>query len=179
MVKFKGRYQYDDPALPINQTRRSAAPTKEETGPRIHWLLYVGLVLLAMVIGWVVFTNLSTWWQVTQDDWHYGRPRTFQIDAVVGHNDSASSPSHFIALNLRRHLEVIECPGGDCSKARVYVGPVLIGQGQDLAPVTLSFKDVDGDGKLDMIVTVQDSRFVFINENGTFRPQRTNEQVKL
>jgi hypothetical protein len=74
---------------------------------------------------------------------------------------------------------VVECPGGDCGKAKVYVGPVLIGQGQDLAPVLLSFKDVNGDGKLDMIVTVQDSRFVFINENGTFRPQRPNEPVQL
>src|SRR2546425_1583080 len=44
--------------------------------------------------------------------WHYGRPRTFQTDAVVGHNDSAASPSHFIAINLNRHVEVIECPGG-------------------------------------------------------------------
>ena len=148
-------------------------------GPRVHWLLYVGLALLTMVIGWIIFTNVASWWQVTQDDWHYGRPRTFQIDAVVGHNDSASSPSHFIALNLRRHLEVIECPGGDCSKAKVYVGPVLIGVGQDLAPVTLSFKDVNGDGKPDMIITVQDSRFVFINDNGAFRSQRPNENVQL
>jgi hypothetical protein len=132
-----------------------------------------------MVVGWIVFTSVANWWQVTQDDWHYGRPRTFQIDAVVGHNDSAVSPSHFIALNLRRHLEVIECPGGDCSKAKVYVGPVLIGAGQDLAPVTLSFKDVNGDGRADMIVTVQDSRFVFINENSAYRPQKPGENVQL
>jgi hypothetical protein len=132
-----------------------------------------------MVIGWIVFSSLNSWWQVTQDDWHYGRPRTLQMDVVVGHNDSVVSPSHFIALNLHRHLDVIECPGGDCSKARVYVGPVLIGQGQDLAPVILSFKDVNGDSRVDMIVTVQDSRFVFINEHGGYRPQRPNEPVSL
>jgi len=46
----------------------------------------------------------------------------------------------------------------------------LIGPGQDLTPVTLTFKDVNADGKLDMIVNVQDTHFVFLNSNGTFVP---------
>ncbi len=146
---------------------------------RLHWLVYLGLALLVMLVGWIVLSTVTNWWQVTQDDWHYGRPRTAQYDVVVGHKDSPTSPSHFIALNLRRHIEIIECPGGDCTNAKIYVGPVLIGQGQDLAPVTLSFKDVNGDGKLDMIVNVQDSRIVFINENGAFRPQKPGENVQL
>jgi hypothetical protein len=146
---------------------------------RTHWLVYLGLALLVMLVGWIVLSTVTNWWQVTQDDWHYGRPRTAQYDAAVGHNDSSTSPSHFIALNLRRHIEIIECPGGDCTQAKIYVGPVLIGQGQDLAPVTLSFKDVNSDGKVDMIVSVQDSRIVFINANGGFRPQRPGENVQL
>ena len=56
---------------------------------------------------------------------------------------------------------------------------MLIGQGQDLTPVTLTFKDVNGDGKPDMIVNVQDSHFVYINENGAFRPARPNENIQL
>ena len=123
-----------------------------------------------MIIGWLTFSALSSWWQVTQDDWHYGRPRTYQTDAVVGHNDSPTSPSHFIAMNLNRHVTVIEIPGGDSSKSKIYNGPMLIGPGQDLTPVTLTFKDVNGNGKLDMIVNVQDTHFVFLNSNGTFVP---------
>lgn len=125
-----------------------------------------------MIIGWVAFNALGNWWQVTQDDWYYGRPRTFQTDAVVGHNDSASNPSHFIVINLNRHILIIELPGGDSSKARIYTGPILIGQGQDLTPVTLSFRDVNGDGRPDMIVNVQDSHFVFFNDGSMFRPAR-------
>ncbi|HZR41535.1 MAG TPA: hypothetical protein VFB12_15540 [Ktedonobacteraceae bacterium] len=147
-------------------------------GPRFHWLVYVGMAMLIMLLGWIVLSGLTNWWQVTQDDWHYGRPRTFQVDAAVGHNDSSTNPSHFIALNLNRHVEIIEFPGGDSSKAKIYMGPVLLGQGQDLAPVTLNFKDVNGDGKLDMIVNVQGSHFVFINDNGAFRPQRPGENVQ-
>ncbi|MBV9256660.1 MAG: hypothetical protein JO215_01435 [Ktedonobacteraceae bacterium] len=147
--------------------------------PRFHWSVYVGLAMLVMLIGWIALSSLASWWQVTQDDWHYGRPRTFQTDAVVGHDDSAADPSHFIAINLQRHVEIIEVPGGDAAKAKIYVGPVLIGQGQDLAVVKLSFKDVNGDGKPDMIVSIQDSRFVFINENGGFRPAKPGENVQL
>ena len=124
--------------------------------------------MLAMILGWVALSALSSWWQITLDDWHYGRPRTYQTDAVVGHHDSAQNPSHFIAMNLNRHIIVIEIPGGDVSKSIVYTGPTLLGPGQDLTPVTLSFADVNHDGKPDMIINVQGSQFVFLNERGTF-----------
>jgi hypothetical protein len=102
------------------------------------------------------------------------------MDAVVGHNnDSAADPSHFVALNLRRHIQIIELPAGDSTKMKVYVGPVLIGDGQDLAPVAITFKDVNGDSKPDMLVSVQDSHFVFINENGAFRALHPGENVQL
>lgn len=143
-----------------------------------HWLVYIGVAMIVMLVGWMLLSMLLNWWQVTQDDWHYGRPRTFQTDMVVGHNDSVANPSHFMALNVRRHVEIIEFPGGDSAHAKVYVGPLLIGPGQDLAVVTLNFKDVNGDSKLDMIVNVQGSHFVFINENGAFRPVRANENVQ-
>ena len=144
-----------------------------------HWLVYVGVAMLLMVIGWVVFNAALTWWQVTQDDLHYGRPRTFQTNAVVGHNDSSANPSHFIALNLNRHVEIIEFPGGDPTHARIFLGPILIGDGEDLTPITLSFKDVNGDGKPDLLVHMQDQTIVFINDNGTFRPAKPGETVHL
>ncbi len=148
---------------------------EEPARPRRHWLLYLGVGMLAMLALWIVGSMLLTWWQVTQDDWHYGRPRTFQTDAVVGHSDSAASPSHFIAINLNRHVEVIECPGGDCSHAVIYLGPILFGDGEDGTPVTLTFQDVNGDGKPDMVIHIQDQRMVFINENGKFRPAKPGE----
>ena len=146
---------------------------------RFHWLVYVGLAMIGMLLCWMLLTTFLSWWHVEQDDLRYGRPRTAHYDYVVGHNDSNANKSHFIALNLRRHVEVIECPAGDCSKARIMIGPTLIGPNQDLAPVTLTFKDVNGDGKPDIIINVQDSHFVFINDNGTFRPTRPGDTVHL
>ena len=166
------------PAQSPSQThhpRQEAYSEEPRSRSRAHWLLILGIGMLAMLALWVGGSMLLTWWQVTQDDWHYGRPRTFQTDAVVGHNDSAASPSHFIAINLNRHVEVIECPGGDCSHAVIYLGPILFGDGEDGTPVTLTFQDVNGDGKPDMVIHIQDQRIVFINENGKFRPAKPGE----
>ncbi len=153
----------------------SAAKMTPSRRGRLHWLVYVGIGMLVVLALWLLFTILGSWWQDTQNDWKYGRPRTFQIDAVVGHHDSAENPSHFIALNLNAQLIIIEFPGGDPTRARVYNGPRLIGPGEDLAPVTLSFRDVTGEGKPDMIATVDGAEIVFINDRGAFRPPRPGE----
>jgi hypothetical protein len=141
---------------------------------RFHWLVFVGLALFVMILGWLILSAAGSWWQSAQDDWRYGRPRTFQIDQVVGHHDSAQHPSHFIAMNLNRHILVIEIPGGDVSKSVLFSGPTLLGPGQDLTAVTLSFQDLNHDGKPDMIVNLQESQFVYLNENGTFVPASQN-----
>ena len=101
---------------------------------RINPLVWLGLGMLAMILLWVGFSNLLNWWTIHQDDSTYGRPRTFQTDAVVGHDDSTSNPSHFIAINLNRHVIVIELPGGDPAKARIYPITTLFGDGQELTP---------------------------------------------
>jgi len=149
--------------------------------PKTHFhpLMWLGLGMIAMIILWTIGSNALNWWTIHQDDAAYGRPRTFQTDAVVGHNDSSSNPSHFIAINLNRHVIVIELPGGDPSKARIYPITTLFGDGQDLTPVTLSFKDVNGKGLLDMEVHIQDQTLVMINENGGFRPLKAGEKVHL
>ena len=152
---------------------------------RIHPLLYLGFGMIMMLVLWTLLTLAVTWWNMTWDDIHYGRPRTFQTNAVVGHNDSPSNPSHFIALNLNGRIEVIEFPGGDASKARIYIGPQLFGSGDTLTPVTLSFVDVHGNQRPDMILhfhskgwlgfSDSEQQLVYINDQGTFRPARPDE----
>jgi len=126
-----------------------------------------GLILLCMLCGWLLLSVLLHWWQVTQDDWHYGRPRTYQTDARVGHNDSAT-PSHFTVWNLHGQIVVIEFPGGDARNAVSYLGPALPGTDQDLTPATVEFRDVNGDGKPDMVLLVQGTPFVFLNDGSRF-----------
>src|SRR5712691_6967555 len=59
---------------------------------RAHPLLLLGLGMILMLVWWTLLLLAVSWWNTTWDDLHYGRPRTFQIDAVVGQNDSPSSP---------------------------------------------------------------------------------------
>jgi hypothetical protein len=152
----------------------------DEPPPRrkVHWSLIFGIGMVSMLVLWLIGTTALNFWSVTQDDLHYGRPRTFQIDQRVGHSDD-TTPSHFIAVNLNRHIEVIEFPGGDATHAKVYFAMTLVGDGQDLAVVSLAFKDVNGDGKPDMIVTVNDTHAVFINDNGQFRSLKQGEQISF
>jgi len=179
---------YDLPSnIPPRRSRRTETDEVDPTIPRgqpaqrrshTHWLLYVGVGMIVTLALWMLGSMLIHWWNAVQDDWHYGYPRTFQIDVRVGHNDDVAA-SHFIAENLNRHIVIIEFPGGDPTKAKDYVGPTLFGDGQDVTPVTLSFKDVNGDGKLDMIVHIQDQTFVFLNDGVQFRPLKPGEHIIL
>lgn len=152
--------------LDHNPLETRKLPARRFTASRL--LIIIGVGLMIMLLGFMALSWLGNWWTTTTNDWIYGRPRTYQTDHVVGHNDSPQNPSHFIALNLNRHVLVIEFPGGDASKALTYLGPVLLGDGQDLVPVTLSFEDCNGDGKPDLNVHIGDQVIVFLNANGKF-----------
>ncbi len=163
----------------IDEVETERPPTRRRHGLHLHWLAIFGLGMVIMLALWLSGQMVVSAWQLHQDDATYGRPRTFQTDAVVGHNDSTENPSHFEAINLNRHIIVIELPGGDSSKARIYNITTLFGNGQELTPVTISFKDVNNDGLLDMEVHIQDQTIVFLNENGEFRPLKPTEHVHL
>jgi hypothetical protein len=191
--KQRVRYEYR-PDTPIQ--RRRSAPTQTGSGTRetedipqartvrkrrgiglrAHPFLYLGVGMLAL---WVVLSALVSWWNTTQDDWKYGRPRTYQFDAMFGHNDSAANPTHIIIVNLSRHIIIIELPGGDPGHSRIYSGPTLFQDGGDLLPVTGKAIDVNGDGKLDLVLYVQDQRIVFINDGTQFRPVKSGEQITI
>lgn len=82
--------------------------------------------------------------------------------------------SHFIALNLHGSIQVIEEPGDDVSKARSYEITV-VPDNQGNPPVKLVFQDLNGDGKLDMLVEIGDpGSFVTImlfNNGSQFVPK--------
>ena len=162
------RQHQQPPLLPVGVPRRFQFP---------RWLAYAGIVGVLMVGGWLGIGMVSQGVQAWQDDLHYGRPRTYQIDAVVGHNhDTSAAPSHFIVLNLHGQITVIELPAGDPSKTHVYkTGIALLGSGQDVTPAQVAFKDLDGDGKPDMIVSVGDQSIAFKNQNDVFSPTPMKE----
>ncbi len=175
------RRSAQEPTTSSGIASKAIAPSMSKGARYARRFPLVAIILGMTMMALLAFTlsSIGSWWQMHQEDMTYGRPRTFQIDAVVGHNDSAANPSHFIFLNLNRHVIIIELPGGDSSKARIYNGPTLFGDGQDLTPVTAEFKDANGDGRLDMIVHIQDQTLVYLNDGTQFQPLRPGQQVNL
>ncbi len=140
---------------------------------KVHWMLILGIGMIFMLLLWVSLSWVTTWWTNHQLDATYGFPRTYQVDEVVGHTDSSDHPSHFIFLNLNGHVLIIELPGGDSAHARIYSGPQIFADNPASVPVTGEFKDVNGDGKIDMIVHIGDSqRIIYINTGTDFKPQQ-------
>lgn len=175
--------------VPMRPAPRPTPPAKKKSSEEhshfnVHWLLPVGVTMVILVILWMVGSAALAWGHQRLDDLQYGNPRTFQIDKAVGHDDSLKTPSHFIALNLHSQIIVVEFMGGNPQKAINYVTPVFIaGSNSDQAPVTLEFRDANGDGKLDMLVHIhlsgQDQVSVFINDGKKFRPSNTSDKITL
>jgi len=170
-AQYRGQTVLPTPPQQLRRQRLTGqAPQRAPRRRSKHWSMYLvtGMATMtALVIG---LYSLGSWWQHVQDDWTYGYPRTYQTDAVVGHNhDSSSHPSHFVAVNLRGQVEVFELPAGDPTKVRVFLGPMISGNGADQVIVTVSFTDLDHDGTPDMVIHYGESAEVFYNKGGTFQ----------
>lgn len=144
-----------------------ALPAQNVEQKKVHWLLYVGVGMIAALALWVTASTLLAWGTEKYNDLIYGNPRIYQTDQVVGHNsDSQARPSHFIALNLHGQVIIVEFPAGDPTKSIDYIGPALVAVGDEKIPITLSFSHLKNDKNLDMIVHIQDKVVYFCN-NGT------------
>ncbi len=171
------------PSAPRN-TPRSQTITREQKPRRgslfsgnyssatLVTMLGLGMILTLTLI--MLGQMLFAWGGNVLDDLRYGNPRTFQTDAYVGH-DEHGQPSHFIALNNKGQIEIIELPGNNASRARIFMGPKLTGPNADRVPVTLRFVDTRHNHQPDMIVDFQGTSVVFTNTNGTFRPAQAAE----
>ncbi len=151
----------------------------------MHWLFLVGLGMAVVIILWMIGSVVLNWGMQRYNDLRYGNPRTYQTDAVVGQGgDSATKPSHFIAMNWNHQAVVIELKAGDPKQSVSYTAPIYIVGDNGDAPVTLEFKDVNNDKKVDMIIHIHlanEQIFVFLNDpqNDKFRPSTSNDNLKI
>lgn len=157
------------------QTRTASSQPSAQTRV-LAPVLGVALTLLA---AYAAISTAVDWTETRLNDLQYGRPRTAQIDAFVGHNEADGVPTHFVALNLNRRVTVLEMPGGDSTKASAIVGPYLFGSGEDLTPVQVATQDVNSDGKPDLVVSVKNEQLVYLNDGTSFRLMTPEERAAL
>ncbi len=163
-------------------SRQGAAPSRPTIAvPSIplSTATYVVTILLALLAIYAVMGHVVGWGNSRLDDLRYGTTRTFQMDAVVGHNDGAGTPTHLIAMNLNRQVVVIEIPGGDPSKTRTLTGPFLFGADEDKTAVVLRLEDLNRDGAKDLIVSVKNEENVYLNKEAEFKPITAEERAQL
>ncbi len=136
------------------------------------------LAALAVLVAYQLLSGVATWAHVRLDDLRYGYPRSYQIDGFVGFGESNGLPTHVVALNLHRQVEILVIAGDDPSHISVIKGPQLFGSADDLAPVTLRLVDVNDDGYPDLALTVDNQQMVWIDEPhaGRFRPLLPQER---
>lgn len=125
-------------------THLEPKPTKVMGYRRLHtgrFLIIFGLSMIVLLLGIMAFSALGSWWQTQTNDWTYGRPRTSQVDQYVGQGDSPTHPNHFIAINLKGVIEVVEINTQNAQLDHVYY---ITTTSDPLNPVTLSFPTIDG-----------------------------------
>jgi hypothetical protein len=143
-------------------------PTKAQRPRRLSWLVYLVLGMLCACLLLWIGQMLLHWGNTVADDIRYGRPRTTQIDHFVGH-EVGKTPSHFIATNINGQVYIVEIPGGQANNAHLLIGPHLVGEGADLAPISLSFP---GDPQHpDLLMTVDGIQVRFHNTGSTYVPE--------
>ncbi len=154
---------------------RSERRTEELPRQEKHPLFYIGICLVILVVFLTAYTLIPPAYQKWSDDRTYGYPRTYQTDANVGHGIGAS---HFLVVNVHGTIEVVEIPNAPNNttvQPHLYIIMRLSSQGADLIPASVSFPDVNGDGKPDMQVTVYDgtnpSVWILFNNGTTFVPK--------
>lgn len=159
-------------------------PSDEPASEVKSWLRRERLAPFLRHGSWIILAALclslfAARGQIWLDDLRYGRPRTVQVSGLVGHNEASGEPSHFIAMNLNRHIVVIELPGGDVGHAQTLQGPYLFGANEDLTPVGLQLKDVNSDTKADLILSVKHEEIIYINTGSSFRLITADERRQL
>src|SRR5438132_4449557 len=69
------------PPQPEYDDKVDEIPARQRPRRRLHAMFILGVGMIIMLLLRVGGSMLVAWWNVTQDDWHYGRPRTFHDDA--------------------------------------------------------------------------------------------------
>jgi hypothetical protein len=162
---------------PIKRSRRIALPSGVRPAP--SWWTTALLYILVLVLGYLLITPIIGWGQHRLDDIRHGFPRTTQVDGFVGHGEEGGLPTHLIALNLQRQVSILEIPGGDPGKVQALIGPYLVGADGEYVTPYLSLQDMNGDGRVDLLLQVREEIIVYINDNGSFRLITPAERARL
>jgi len=154
-----------------------------------HPAVHIGAMLFAFALAWMICVHLASFWLLNvADRWNYGPQKSGPaLSAVFGHEDSQEHPTRVELINDHGRPVVLEIPGGDGSKAKLYPGPqpALFGLEGNPEQYVMYFeepRDINGDGRKDLSIIVEaggfdlsfhrkQTRIVLLNDGKTFKGQ--------
>jgi hypothetical protein len=159
---------YETPRPPSSVRRYQGNKKPASKRANLPQIMIVGGSIIAGITLALVVPPL---WKSGMDQVQYGFPRLSQVDAAVGHGTAQAPTTRFLALNNHGLIEVVEIPTGTPGKddLHLYLVAQLSGKEADQAPVSVSFEDVNGDHKPDMVVTCSGNKFVLYNDGHRFK----------
>ena len=163
-----------NPPVPA-QTRVKEETARLRTTPQRFFFTSTGVILLAFTLAIIIITYILPAYTRWNDNRIYGYPRTLHARANVGHGTREQPYSDFIAENVKGKIYVVEIGEGNTTLALVHAYYIirLTGEGNDLISITqITFSDMNGDGRPDMLVTLENgSTFVLYNTGNSFSQQ--------
>lgn len=123
------------PAGQLDQSRSNYRPSNDPNKTRVlprqqhhgHPLLFVGLGMAVLIIGWFATTSGASWFTTHFiDPSTYGPMHGSVAFGIFGGGDSETHPSQLIAMNSNGQVEILKLTAGDPKKAQIIVGPNLI-----------------------------------------------------
>jgi hypothetical protein len=143
------------------------------------WLATAATYLLALLAAGLLAQASLSWAGQQIDSLRYGFPRSGHLSGYVGHGDERTMPTHIITLNLSGQIKVLVLPGGDADAMQVLTGPYLVGRDAPYETAMPALQDLDGDGHVDLLVTVRGESIVYVNKDGRFRLITPEERTEL
>jgi hypothetical protein len=148
-------------------------PRPRKARRRVSGLFVFGLGMLVMVVLLTLVVAIYQHQQAAEEQAAFEQPIITEQFQVVGHNhDSVARPSYFEFINLQGRVLIIELPAGDPAKAMIYTGPQILGQSAYNQQITGEFRDINGDGRIDLIVSIGGQQITFLNNGTKFVPQQ-------
>jgi hypothetical protein len=154
------------------QTRIQEERYHVRVTPLRFFIIALGVILLALALALAIISFLMPALNRWSDDRTYGYPRTTHTRVNIGHGTVAEPYTDFTGENINGYIYVFELEETDPSQKhpQVYFITRYTGASKDLiAIMAISFVDENGDGKLDMLVTMENgSTFVLYNNGQMF-----------
>lgn len=144
-------YTHDLPPQQQRPTTQPPVKKQPKQSQQSGWLTPLGcgaVIVLGVVCFWTFIVIPTS--QHISDQWNYGNAHVSEADATIN-----GRSERFIAFDDNGHITIIEIPDNHPEKSRIYQAAQLVGDSGMSRIVTVAFRDMNHDGKVDLVVSVE------------------------